>query len=56
MERFEDFNTGLVKYGVSDYAAPRTAKIAPPARPQITFEPEHEADVLDASPDVLRLM
>ena len=57
----EDFNTGLVKFGVSHYAPPTVKKINAPKRPELTFTDElpdaaaPAALVLDA-PDVLRLM
>ena len=58
----EDFNTGLVKFGVSNYAPPTAKKISAPTRPELTFTDElpdvpatPAALVLDA-PDVLRLM
>ena len=35
----EDFQVGLVKYGIAEYAASTQKKIATPARPEITFEP-----------------
>ena len=52
----EDFQTGLVKYGVAEYAAPSAKKIAPPTRPAITFEPEHAPDALQGDEEPLRLM
>ena len=57
----EDFNTGLIKFGVSNYAPPTVKKINAPKRPELTFTDElpdaaaPAALVLDA-PDVLRLM
>ena len=36
----EDFNTGLVKFGVSHYAPPTVKKINAPKRPELTFTDE----------------
>ena len=36
----EDFNTGLVKFGVSNYAPPTAKKICAPKRPELTFTDE----------------
>ena len=49
----------LVKFGVSDYAAPKHLKIAPPARPQLTLEPDVpmlEGPEPEPEGEVLRLM
>ena len=36
----EDFNTGLIKFGVSSYAPPTVKKISAPKRPELTFTDE----------------
>ena len=36
----EDFNTGLFKFGVSNYAPPTAKKICAPKRPELTFTDE----------------
>ena len=52
----EDFQTGLVKYGVAEYAPPATKKITPPTRPAITFEAEYAPDALEGDAEPLLLM
>ena len=52
----EDFQTGLVKFGVAEYAAPTAKTIAAPTRPAITYEPDHEADALEEGAELLPLM
>mgnify|MGYP004279932301 CR=1 FL=1 len=51
----EDFNTGLTKFGVANYAAPTVYKIAAPSRPALTLEPEDAPDASEGAQD-LRLM
>ena len=52
----EDFRTGLVKFGVAEYAAPTAKTIAAPTRPAITYEPDHEPDTLEEGAEQLHLM
>lgn len=52
----EDFQTGLVKFGVAEYAAPTAKTISAPTRPAITHEPDHEPDALEEGAEQLRLM
>ena len=56
----EDFKTGITKFGVTEYAAPTTTAVSPPARPTITFEHDDDATTavldFDALEEMLRLM
>ena len=48
----EDFQVGLVKYGIAEYAAPTSKKIMAPTRPEIAFVPADAAPLMHEPPEL----